>query len=340
MKPKQAVLTLSLDFELHWGRFDRSPVEGNEDYYLKTREAIPALLRLFSDYKVEATWATVGMLFGNGYREWKHYSPREKPGYLQPKYSAYEWAKSAKHLEPLLFAPDLIEKIIQTPGQELGSHTFSHYYTLAAGQTGQHFRQDLQAAQRIAKEKFGLTLTSLVFPRNQFNPSYLKICREEGFLAVRSNPADWYWRDTSREWLIKRILRTGDALLPIGKKSSYALSDIRQEQGSPILLPASRFLRPHQDHFPFINRWKLERVKNELATAAREGSVYHLWWHPHNHGTNPEESLECLKHILEHFQMLRRQYGMISKNMKNLAEMVSARSQCHKTPARGLDHEI
>src|SRR5690606_14019237 len=46
MKPKQAVLTLSLDFELHWGRFDRSPLEGNEDYYLKTRGAIPALLRL------------------------------------------------------------------------------------------------------------------------------------------------------------------------------------------------------------------------------------------------------------------------------------------------------
>src|SRR5690606_38378915 len=135
--------------------------------------------------------------------------------------------------------------ILQTPGQELGSHTFSHYYTLAAGQTEQQFRQDLQAAQRIAKEKFGTGLTSLVFPRNQFNRVYLRICREEGFTAVRSNPGDWYWEDTSHDWLVKKFFRTGDTLLPLGKKSSYALSDIKVSEGLPVMLPASRFLRPH-----------------------------------------------------------------------------------------------
>src|SRR5690606_9244993 len=130
-----------------------------------------------------------------------------KPSYLQQKFSPYDWVMHKSVPESYLFAPDLIQLILQTPGQELGSHTFSHYYTLADGQTEAQFRQDLQAAQKIAMEKYGVKLTSLVFPRNQLNLIYLGICWEEGFTAIRSNPVDWYWKDTSQDWLLKKVFR-------------------------------------------------------------------------------------------------------------------------------------
>src|SRR5690606_10360118 len=107
------------------------------------------------------------------------------------------------------------------------------------------FRQDLQAAQRIADDKFGIRLSSLVFPRNQFNRRYMGISREEGFTAVRSNPSDWYWKDTSRETLIKKVFRTADVFLPVGHPSSFSLSSLHWRENMPLEVPASRFLRPY-----------------------------------------------------------------------------------------------
>ena len=42
-----------------------------------------------------------------------------------------------------------------------------------------------------AAQALGLTLRSLVFPRNQFNPAYLGICRRLGILAYRGVEAAW-----------------------------------------------------------------------------------------------------------------------------------------------------
>ncbi|MEX2591324.1 MAG: polysaccharide deacetylase family protein [Anditalea sp.] len=162
------VFTISLDFELHWGRFDKAKTQGNEKYYLQTKEVIPKILRLFEEFQIEATWATVGMLFAGDLQEWEKYAPVEKPSYVQQNLSAYQWLKRNPAQEAFLFAPELIEKILLTRGQELGSHTFSHYYTLADGQTGNQFRQDLQAAQRIARDKFGVNLCALIIKLNDF----------------------------------------------------------------------------------------------------------------------------------------------------------------------------
>jgi hypothetical protein len=316
------IFTISLDFELHWGRFDKTTIQGNENYYLQTREVIPEILRLFEEFQVEATWATVGMLFAKDTREWEKYGPVEKPAYVNKSLSAYHWFNTDPSMEPFLFAPELIGKILRTHGQELGSHSFSHYYTLAEGQTENQFRQDLQAAQRIAWDKFGVNLCSLVFPRNHFNSEYLKICHQEGFSIIRSNPLDWYWKSARQERLMKKIFRTGDALIPLGKKSTFSLSDIVIPEDLPIMFPASRFLRPYHQFYPALNRWKLNRVKNEMHLAAQEGEVYHLWWHPHNYGNNPDKSLEELRVILVYFDSLRLRYGMQSRNLKNLGEMV------------------
>lgn len=318
------VLVISLDFELHWGRFDKTGIRGNEAYYRGARKAIPEILQVFKDYQIEATWAAVGMLFAKDVREWQKFSPVDKPSYKQQRFSAYHWLKNSPTAGEYIFAPDLIEKILSAEGQELGSHTFSHYYTLAEGQTTNQFREDLKAGQHIAQVNFGVTLKSLVFPRNQLNFKYFPICKEEGFEVVRSNPKDWYWKDTSNENLIKKIFRTGDAMIGIGKNSSYSIPEIEMEQDNPMMVPASRFFRPYQPHHAFLNQWKIQRILKEMTYAAQHKEVYHLWWHPHNFGLYTRESILELREILHHFNKLRAEYGMVSLNMKNTSNLILA----------------
>ncbi len=308
-----ALLIISLDFELHWGRFDKTVLVDNLDYYLRTRESIPQLLALFYQYDIKATWATVGSLMAADEEEWRQYWPGIKPKYENSKFSAFSWfEKQNKIWTEALFAPDLVKQVLDCPGQELGSHTFSHYYTCEKGQNGEAFRADLSAAKRIAKDKFGQEPRSLVFPRNQLDKTSSRIAEEMEFRNIRTNPSDWYWRNTQEENLVKKLFRTGDTLYSLGKKTSYPIPERR---GNQLLeIPASRILRPFRKS-SFFNQRRITRIKAEMKAAAKSGEAYHLWWHPHNFGNLPEENLRCLKEILAHYQLLKDQYGMKSVSM-------------------------
>ncbi|EPR65616.1 polysaccharide deacetylase family protein [Cyclobacterium qasimii] len=310
-------LVISLDFELHWGRFDKVSLQNWETYYQITREVVPKLLSLFSQYEVEVTWATVGMLMAESPDEWLHYCPTSKPEYKDPRLSAYNWFNEGPKNKSCLFAPELVQNILETPGQELGSHTFSHYYTMEKGHLDHVFREDLSASKKIAHEKYGVDLTSLVFPRNQYNSNAIQVARDLGFTAVRTNPVDWFWKTPEKRELLKKIWRTSDSVLSLGKKTSYQLE--KEIVSNPISLPASRFLRPFHPKLGRFNKLKIDRIINEITTAAKNNEVYHIWWHPHNHGHYPDQSLNEVKQILEHFSACRDQYGMQAQSMKGIA---------------------
>lgn len=313
----QGSLIISLDFELHWGRFDKYEVEPYLDYYLNARKVVPEILDLFSKKDIHATWATVGMLMASGWEEWEHYKPTYLPGFREEKYSAYFWAEKQKGKNSkALFAPELVREIIKTSGQELASHTFSHYYTGMEGSEMEAFRSDLQASKKIALEKFGLELKSLVFPRNQYNENYLNESAKMGFEFVRTNPADWFWENIEKESLLKKLFRTGDTLAPLGQKTTY--SEIERLKNGQFAIPASRLLRPYQSNSIF-NRLRVDRIKKELEFASKNGLIYHLWWHPHNFGLLPKENLSVLKEILDFVSELRDEYGLISQTMEEIA---------------------
>lgn len=306
-------LTISLDFELHWGRFDKTRLRDYLDYYQETLQVVPAILEMFEHYGVHATWATVGSLMADNEEEWRAYMPTVLPQYKYERYSAYRWFDAQPQIwEEALFAPHLVRQLIDCPGQELGSHTFAHFYTCENGGSAKAFRADLKAAKTIAKSKFGQELKSLVFPRNQINEAALAISKEEGFDTVRTNPQDWYWKHTVDENLIKRLFRTGDTLVSLGQKTSYQAP---QRNGEELLgLPASRLLRPFRKGSLF-NQKRISRIKEEMEAAAKSGEVYHLWWHPHNFGHYPKENLRCLEDILQNFSVLKDTYGMESRSM-------------------------
>ncbi|GAB3535581.1 polysaccharide deacetylase family protein [Pontibacter brevis] len=318
------VFTISLDFELYWGIFDRVPLEKKVQYFENTRQVIPEMLSRFEREQVQVTWATVGMLFAEDWGDWTAFKPEVAPTYENQLLSSYrlkDLYAGKPGLNSCFFASDLVNQIQNTPYQEMATHTFSHYYCREAGQTVEQFRSDLQAAKAIAARK-GIDLHSMVFPRNQLNDSYLQVCAAEGIKTVRSNPVDWFWDMDVKERLVKRIFRSADAYVPIGAKTSYKLSSLELKEGLPLAIPASRLLRPVHPKYKFLNRLRLKRILGEMTAAAKSNECYHLWWHPHNFGDSPRQSLQDLVVILNHFKILKQKYGMVSKSMLGIYDHI------------------
>lgn len=315
---------ISLDFELHWGVFDHLVLDHRgKRYFDVTRELIPVVLDLFRKHDIRATWATVGFLFAHDKKQLLASMPVERPRYLDPALNPYRILDQVglnEKQDPYHFAASLIGKIKATPGQVIGSHTFSHFYCLESGATEKSFDSDLCAAQRIAYENFGQELRSLVFPRNQFNETLLSSISANGFKSYRSNPDKWFWKASSTKdnSAAKRIIRLADHYLPLSKTTSINSTSIKSDQLNE--LKATRFFRPY---IPKLDSFggqelKIRKILNEMLSAAREHRDYHLWWHPHNLATHPKKNVEALDIIIEHFVFLRNQYGMVSSTMEDI----------------------
>lgn len=314
---KKGTLIISLDFELVWGLFDHIKIKDKVSYFNNTLEVIPQILDIFEQNNIHATWATVGMLFNENWEEWYSNIPGDIPSYSKVEINPYVYGKVHRRdgFDKFFFAPHLIKAIQNTKGQEIGTHTYSHYHCLEKEQTKEQFESDLNQAKKIA-QKFNIELKSLVFPRNQFNKNYLEICGQMGIETVRTNPNFWYWSTFAKEIIIGKLIRTSDAYLPLGKKS-YPVD--RLVLNEVLCQPASRFLRP-QSSLAILNSARLNRIKNEMIQAAKKGEVYHLWWHPHNFAIDTPEAIKTLLSIIETFKYCSNTYGMESQTMKQLRD--------------------
>lgn len=309
---------LSLDFELHWGIHDKRSVADYRQNLTAVRSVVPRLLDVFAEHRLHATWATVGFLFCDGVDELHSFAPALRPRYERPERSPYRLLPqlgSSEATDPDHFAPTLLAQIRETPGQEIASHTFSHYYALEPGADLASFRADLQAARRVAQAK-GIELESLVFPRNQYSPAHLAVAAEEGFLAFRGQPSHWMYRPRSEdsESRARRAARLIDAYVPISGSHSA-----RVGPGAPRDVPASRFLRPYSARLARVEGLREQRVLRGMSRAARSGQSFHLWWHPHNFGRHTEANFALLGRIASHFDVLRDRYGLRSLTMAEAA---------------------
>jgi len=137
-----------------------------------------------------------------------------------------------------------------------------------------------------------------------------------GIKSVRTNPNKWYWDTSKKDILVVKIMRTGDVWFPINKKSVVPLGSINVSE-TPVKIPASRLYRAWSKS-RILNALKMKRIFSEMTKAAKTGGLYHLWWHPHNFGYHPNECLMELKAVLQHYTSLRKEYGLLSLNMKGL----------------------
>jgi peptidoglycan/xylan/chitin deacetylase (PgdA/CDA1 family) len=313
-------LVISLDFELHWGVHDLMSVDGYRRNLLGAREAVVRMLDVFVERGIRVTWATVGMLFCEDRDELMELIPSARPTYrderLSPYHLCHEIGRNERD-DPFHFAPSLVRQIADAPGQELATHTFSHFYCLAPGQREDQFRSDLRAAKTVAARRGLADLRSIVFPRNQVNPGYLHVCAEEGLTAYRGTPSHYLYapRDLAKETPLRRLGRLVDAYLP-----AVPLSEAPQWHPDGILdVPATRYLSQPRTALRAAERLRVTRVRRDIRRAAARGGYVHLWWHPHDFGYEPAESMRELGAILDEYERAQHEFGMTSVSMADLA---------------------
>src|SRR5690606_1411470 len=90
------------------------------------------------------------------------------------------------------------------------------------------------------------------------------------------------------------------------------LSDVR----------ASRFLRPTVGAGRIADLM-MSRIENGFEHAARNGELYHLWWHPHNFGARTDENLAGLRRLLTTFRRCHEEWGFESLSMRDVARAMA-----------------
>jgi len=316
-----ATLVISLDFELAWGSAEKW---GDESFLNKARQAVDAahhLLELFIAHDIPCTWATVGAMLARDKDEFLQFAPEEamRPTYVDSNISPYNQMGSIIEANnDAFFCPEFIQKILNTPNQELGSHTFSHFYCLEDGQTLNQFIADLQAAQRIAT-KFNHSNTSLVFPRNQINEEYLLSMLAEGFNSFRGGEQSYVWKPKSRKnrstWI--RTLRVADSYINLSRDNIH--QNPKLTNSGLVNIPSSRFLRPFSIIDNVFSDCKKRKLKQELSLATQMEGMYHLWFHPMNFVENSKQNMSMLLDFIQHVIELRSQQSINVKTMNMLA---------------------
>ena len=326
MANQPGALVISLDFELHWGVRDH--ITRDDALYGRlpdARRAVADMLEVFVARHIRATWATVGFLFASTRDEVDAHIPRERPTYPHTELDAYaEPIGIDEQHDPEHLAGSLVELIAASAGQEVGSHTFSHYYCLEPGQSEEMFRADLAAAQAIALRR-GVELTSLVLPRNQWNPAYTMAVLDLGFRCIRGPQRSWGHRASQRghRSIPRRGARLADSYVGVSPPPTTGWNDVLLPSGL-CNVPASAFLRPYDPARKRLEPLRLARLRSGMRHAAQHGRIFHLWWHPHNFSQHQSENFAVLEQVLDEFDRLAAAEDMQSLTMADVAATVAS----------------
>ena len=311
---KNPYFCISLDFELFWGMRDVTSIQNYGKNILGARRAIPHILKLFKKYRIKSTWAIVGLLTFENKKQILNNLPEVLPNYKIKKFNPYPYLEKIGYDEnddPYHYGYSIVKYIQDDHNVEIASHSFSHYYCMEKMFDDQSFFFDVAASIKALK-RIGANPTSYVFCRNQYQSKHLKILKQLGFKTFRGNENHFLYnpRSNYNNNIFLRSLRFSDSLINFsGEKSSC----ISVDPSGLINVPSSHFLRPSNPEF--IDQIRLNIIKNNMNRSVKKGCGYHLWWHPHNFGTNLKRNLSLLEEILVHFKFLQDKYGMESINM-------------------------
>ena len=314
----QGCFVISLDFELMWGNLQKWTEDGyGQSNVAHVREAIEHMLHLFDKYGAHVTFATVGLLMHENKEEATLTIPKIKPTYknsLLYPYGERGLLRINSNNESLYFAPDIVTSLQNKKGIEVASHTYCHYFCWEEGQTKEQFESDIKTAVEVAEWK-GLSLKSIVFPRNNVTDEYLEVCTNYGITSYRGNPKKYFEKKKgiARKWM--RICRILDNYLNLGNRTSYKEPEMHN---GVLNIPASRMLRPYSKKLRLLEPLRLSRIKKELKYAAKHNEIYHIWWHPHNFGANMDKNIAILEEVLKCYSDCQKKYGMTSLTMNEV----------------------
>ena len=194
-------------------------------------------------------------------------------------------------------------------GVEIASHTFTHSYF-----SSENVNKNI-VSKELAKSKEVLSpygeVNSIIFPRNEINKNYMSDLKEHGFNAYRGKV---------EKKLKHRYFEFLNCYLPIIKKTTYKKDVITSEDGI-YNIPASLFLRFYDQRFKMLESLKLRRIKRAMKKSAKKGLIFHIWFHPHNLGTNLEKNLEILNKIFVYYHALHEKYNYQNLNMNEMYKL-------------------
>lgn len=253
-------VVISLDAELGWGFHD----EGSPpmDRIERARWGWNALLDLFDQYDVPATWAVVGHLMLNDCDGYHDGHP------LDAEWFERERGAWRDHPE-FLFAPDLVERIVDAKADhELASHSFSH---VEFGKTTREVARAELELSLAAAEPYGVSLRTFIHPRRDIG--HQDVIAECGFDCYRGRQPVVH----SRRDKVLQVIRSGEPLLVEPTVDEYGLVNV----------PESLYLFGFED----LARTVVEPVFGDpiarqaitgIDAAATADGVFHMWLHPNN----------------------------------------------------------
>src|SRR5215470_4365421 len=286
----RAAVCVSADFELSWA-FRHHPARVTEDIARRERENIPYLRQIFDRFAFPITWATVGHLFLESCTRSAHgLAHSEMPRPPRDRWWKGDWYMhdpcTDYKRDPLWYAPDLIESILQSPvHHEIGTHSFSHIDFSAENSDPFLVRRELEESA-AAMEGFGIRPRSLVYPFNRMGHAYHEILAESSITAVRH-------RD-------RRIRLSYPERMASGVYKLYESMNLRTTK-----------------HYDYI-----EKVKMFVAMAMARHAAFHLWFHP----SDPAALFEReLREIIQYLDGQRRDGLVWIAPMAEIASYCEAR---------------
>lgn len=318
---RNGALVVSLDFELFWGVADNRNAREWQSTIENVWNVVPQLLRLFEKYGIHATWATVGGIMAENDEDFIMHLPKKisRPTMEMLKRNSLLTNDETRFKGSMFFAPKLVDMISRVNGQEIGTHTYTHFYCNNPLNAAVEFRADIEAAKDIADRK-NVQFASIVFPRNQVNEECLSVISELGICNYRGNESkSWFNRFAKKSFKLFRFFEKADNYIPLVSSKTYPYSDIITDKGL-FNIKSSRFFKPFTPAYRLFDWLRILRFKRELRRAARRGEVYHIYWHPHNFANNTERNLKDLENFLKCYEKMRKKYGMFSYNMNEAAK--------------------
>ena len=290
---ERGVAVVSIDTELAWGESHHCDGAGPRRDYGTERAVIDQILAVFDRYDISATWAIVGHLFLD---QCAAVEGRAHPEIVRPESpsSAGDWFDidpcSTLAADPAYYGRDIVAAIRRSRvPQEIGCHSFSHLIADGCGEAA--FESDLAACQAVAAGD-GLDVRSFVYPRNAIG--HIDVLHRHGFISYRGSA-------TAPVATAGRLVRYADRLRPLARSAVVPArhpSGVWNVPQTYLFAPATR-----ARHVP-VGLWARRPIAR-MRLAARERSLFHLWFHPYNVTAAPDRALRGLEAICRAAARLR-----------------------------------
>jgi len=292
---KKGIVIFSADFEMAWAfRYSKKRGHMAVEMGLRERENFDKILGLFNHYDIPVTWATVGHLFldqCSAEPEGIPHTEMPRPGHFENRnwlFNSGDWYQhdpcSSVQESPAWYAPDLIEKIIQSKTKhEIGSHTFSHIDCTYKNCSKELMDAELKKCVELAKLK-GITMKSHVFPGGTFG-NYESL-KENGFTNYRK---------------------------PFENEIDIPVID----EFGLVRIPSS--LGMDKDPYAWTASFHIKQFKKFLARTVRSKQVCHFWFHP---SMDPWYLEEVLPHVLACVAEERDKGSIELMTMNEMAEQM------------------